>query len=211
METGIYLTIASVFALLIAIYRESTIGICITKPLASLGFLITAVYAGALNTNYGTAVLAALVLSWWGDVLLIPKSKKIFLLGILSFLLGHVGFIVSFAIRGIYFDWALYAASVVLPLAFIIAKWLLKHVDGKMKIAVIAYILVIATMVIAAFGAYPSDQLYLLPLAAIMFFVSDLAVARHRFVKASFLNKLWGLPLYYGAQLLFAYSVSVLH
>lgn len=39
-----------------------------------------------------------------------------------------------------------------------------------------------------------------------LFFVSDLAVARHRFVVKSFSNKAWGLPAYYVAQHLLAAS-----
>ena len=41
------------------------------------------------------------------------------------------------------------------------------------------------------------------------FYLSDLAVARDRFVSPGFANALWGLPLYYVAQLLFAYSASL--
>ena len=42
------------------------------------------------------------------------------------------------------------------------------------------------------------------------FFVSDLAVAREQFVSEGFVNKTWGLPLYYAAQLLFAVSPRLL-
>ena len=41
-----------------------------------------------------------------------------------------------------------------------------------------------------------------------MFFVSDLAVTRNRFVVPESMDWLWGLPLYYAAQLFLAYSVS---
>ena len=46
-----------------------------------------------------------------------------------------------------------------------------------------------------------------LALAAAGFALSDVSVARDRFGRESFLNRLWGLPLYYGAQCLFAVSV----
>ena len=36
----------------------------------------------------------------------------------------------------------------------------------------------------------------------------DLAVARHRFVKASFINRAAGLPTYYAAQMLLALTVG---
>jgi uncharacterized membrane protein YhhN len=40
-----------------------------------------------------------------------------------------------------------------------------------------------------------------------MFAISDIAVARDRFVRQSLTNKIWGIPLYYLAQVLFAISV----
>lgn len=42
-----------------------------------------------------------------------------------------------------------------------------------------------------------------------MFWCSDLAVARDRFIAPGFVNRLWGLPLYYAAQVAFAWSVAV--
>jgi uncharacterized membrane protein YhhN len=43
---------------------------------------------------------------------------------------------------------------------------------------------------------------------ASLFFLSDLAVARHRFVARSFWNKLWGQPAYFAGQLLIAWSLA---
>jgi hypothetical protein len=48
-------------------------------------------------------------------------------------------------------------------------------------------------------------------IGAVAFYVSDLAVARQRFVRQQVLNRLWGLPLYYGAQLLLASSIGLRH
>jgi len=58
-------------------------------------------------------------------------------------------------------------------------------------------------MVAFAFGVFPSAGLALLA-GALSFYVSDLAVARDRFVAPGFSNRLWGLPLYYGGTLLLA-------
>ena len=41
-----------------------------------------------------------------------------------------------------------------------------------------------------------------------MFVVSDLAVARDNFVTPGFTNRLSGLPLYYGGQLLLAWAAG---
>ena len=43
---------------------------------------------------------------------------------------------------------------------------------------------------------------------AIVFAASDVAVARDRFVARSFVNRAWGLPAYYAAQLVLAWSVN---
>lgn len=49
-------------------------------------------------------------------------------------------------------------------------------------------------------------RLPVLLVAPLAFFVSDLAVARDRFVEPGFVNRFVGLPLYYGAQIVFAAS-----
>ncbi len=47
--------------------------------------------------------------------------------------------------------------------------------------------------------------------SAVAFFLSDLCVARERFLVSSLWNKAFGLPLYFGAQLGFAwFGVQVL-
>jgi hypothetical protein len=42
----------------------------------------------------------------------------------------------------------------------------------------------------------------------VSFYLSDLSVARDRFVVTEFNNKLWGWPLYFGAQLVLAATVA---
>ena len=48
----------------------------------------------------------------------------------------------------------------------------------------------------------------MLLLGAVLFLLSDLSVARDRFVAPGFVNRLWGLPFYYGGQVLLAASVA---
>ena len=49
----------------------------------------------------------------------------------------------------------------------------------------------------------------LIAVGAIAFTISDLFVARERFVQTGFANGAIGLPLYFGSQLLLAYSVTL--
>ena len=76
-----------------------------------------------------------------------------------------------------------------------------------MKTPVSTYLAVISLMVALGAGAFGADRMPILLAAPIAFYLSDLAVARDRFVQRSFVNRVWGLPLYYTAQLLFAVSV----
>jgi uncharacterized membrane protein YhhN len=89
-----------------------------------------------------------------------------------------------------------------------VLRWLTPHVPGGMRAAVRAHVVVICTMVACAVGTYVRAGGAGLLAGALMFFVSDLAVARERFVDHEFVNKTWGLPLYYGGQLLLAASVT---
>jgi hypothetical protein len=44
---------------------------------------------------------------------------------------------------------------------------------------------------------------------ALLFYLSDLFVARDRFIKNESLNRFVGLPMYYGGQFLLAFSVGL--
>ena len=48
----------------------------------------------------------------------------------------------------------------------------------------------------------------LVPAGALLFYLSDLAVARDRFVVRRFASRAWGLPAYYLAQVLLALTLG---
>jgi uncharacterized membrane protein YhhN len=201
-------TAAAVAALLVAERRGFRAGVWIAKPLASSGFVALAWVCGASGTGYGRWVLAALVLGWLGDVLLIPKGAKgSFAAGLASFLLGHLAFVVAFLVRGTEWPWLAGGALAVGAIAAPVLRWLAPHVPASLRAPVAAYVAVISAMVVAAAGAFGAGAGGRLLAGALGFFASDLAVARERFVQKSFANKLWGLPLYYASQLLLAGTV----
>jgi hypothetical protein len=63
-------------------------------------------------------------------------------------------------------------------------------------------------MCVAAAGHAAAAGRWAVLAGALLFALSDLAVARDRFVHAGFANKLWGWPTYFGAQLLLAWTVA---
>jgi len=200
----------AVIGFLLSEYRGWRPGVWVAKPLASTGFVALALAAGATETPYGLAVLVALVLCWLGDVFLIPKgATALFLVGLVSFLLGHVGFVVAFTLCAPDPRWMALAAVLVLPPALVVLRWLRPHLPAKMRLPVVAYVVVISLMVVTAAGAAAASGRGAIALGAACFYLSDLHVARHRFVSASFWNKSWGLPLYYAAQLILASTVNL--
>ena len=198
-----------VAALLAAEYRELRAGVWLAKPLAACCFVGLALQQGALDSSYGICVLAALVASWWGDVLLIPNdSPRSFRAGLLCFLTGHLGFVVAFLLRGVSPTATLIAAPLVGLAGFAVLRWLRPQVPDEMQIPVTAYVVVIGAMLGLAIGTVAEVWSSFAILGATMFCISDLAVARDRFVMASFWNGAWGLPLYFAGQLLLAASVA---
>lgn len=198
----------AVAALLVAERAGFRPGIWVTKPLAALCFVNAALSWGALDTPYGWLVLAGLGFSLVGDVLLIPRSRAVFEIGVGSFLLAHVAYTLAFFVRGVsIWGVGLAIALAGLPLALVL-RWLSPHVAAEMRGTVYAYMAVITIMVAAALGLALDGGPLLALAGAVAFYLSDLSVARDRFVVESFVNRLWGLPLYFAAQLMIAASVA---
>lgn len=198
------LTAAALAVMLLAVKRGHQPLRAIAKTLASTGFLGVAVAGGAAETPYGRTALAALALCWLGDVLLLWRHRGVFLAGLVSFLAGHVVFGVAFAGLGVSGAWIGGAAAAGVLVGAAVLRWLLPHLRGVMRGAVVAYVVVIVAMVALAAGAVGGGATPWLLAAAIAFFVSDLGVARHRFVEEAFINRALGLPLYYTAVTILA-------
>ena len=174
------------------------------KAVASLGFVAAALAAGAPGSPWGRYILVALVLSLAGDLLLVSHRAAMFRAGLFAFLAAHLAFCAAFLQHGIDVRSCAIALAPLALVAAFVARWLLPRVDRKMRGPVVAYMVVISAMVALAAGVAPDRPLALA--AAVAFFASDLSVARDRFVAPGFTNRLWGLPLYYLAQLAFAYT-----
>lgn len=208
MIPWILLTLIATLVLVVAEANDRTLWKTISKPVASIGFVLAAHAAGALSTPYGRVMIVALAFCLVGDLLLLPESKRAFVAGLGSFLVGHLAFAFAFRERGIDGRWALTALLAIVPLAILVLRWLHPHTHGAMRIAVAAYILAIVAMFSTAAGTTGAHGDWRIFAGALLFLVSDLAVARNRFVRRAAINRIAGLPLYYAAQLLLASSVA---
>jgi len=179
------------------------------KAAASSGLIALAFASGAADSSYGRLVLVALALGWIGDVALAIDRPNWFTVGLAAFLLSHLAYVAAFQVHGL----RAIAAAVTLGLlalpAGAVGRWLLPHVPRDLRVPVIAYIAVITVMVAAATGSASDGIPWPVLPAALTFYVSDLAVARDKFVSPGFANRAIGLPLYYTAQILFAVSTGM--
>ncbi len=190
--------------------RDWQPGVWLFKPLASASFLWAALAWGAMDSTYGRLVLGALSLCAVGDVLLIPGGRgRAFLLGIGSFLLGHLVFVVAFVSLDISKAGVAGGAFAVSVVALLVWNWLRPKLPSGFRVPVITYLVVIGVMVAVAMGVAFGAGMVLVGIGAVMFAASDLSVARRRFIASRFIEQLWGLPSYFGAQFLLASTVAV--
>lgn len=201
--------IVTVVALAVVLYTEyraspNLVLHAVAKGAASAGFIGAAITMGAFDTIYGKTLFLALAWCFAGDLLLVFKgSRTAFMFGIAAFLMGHIGYVMVFRMRGVDLTAALLSGIGLAVAAFVIWRWLFPYLQGGMRGAVMVYIAVITLMVAFAVGTVVAVPAPLPLVAAVLFWLSDITVARQRFVRPSFWNRALGLPFYYAAQFLF--------
>ncbi len=178
------------------------------KVAASTSFVAIALVNGAAATAYGWAILAALIFSWLGDMLLLSRKSMIFLTGMATFFIAHVAFSAAFAMKPV--SIGIFAAGLAATGVFgaVILRWLWPFLRGPYRFAVPLYLAAIMVMVSLAVAASVAALPPIVALGAVAFALSDISVARDRFIERDVFNKAWGLPLYYLAQVIFAISVA---
>lgn len=214
MVTGIVLGLA--VALLVGLVNAEKTKqpkrILVFKIPLSLLFLVAWTLQPAQHSCFAGLILIALLFCLGGDVLLALGSRGTFLLGLVSFLMGHVMYAAAFFMVGKVGPLMAVGVMLLMVAAAFTWRWLEPHLEN-MKIPALAYIVVISIMVCGAFGiignstipAYARGSVFA---GAILFYISDLFVARQRFVVSAHVNRMVGLPLYYAGQFLLAFSAA---
>lgn len=182
------------------------------KPLTSALFVLAALWRGP-GTRYDWLVVAGLVLSMAGDVSLIRRERNWFLAGLVAFLLGHVAYIMAFGTRAALLVLHPAAMAAFAALSLVVFVRLRPHL-GRMRWPVAAYIVVITLMLMSAWAVVlapggRAGAAWLIACGATLFYVSDLSVARDRFIPGSgFANRATGLTFYYTAQFMLAFTIG---
>lgn len=195
--------------------RPASGGRLLTKTALSSLFVAAALAGPPADPDYFRLILAGLLLCLAGDVFLVFFSRpRLFLAGLLAFLAGHVCYSIAFLTLAWPARGSLIAIAALLTLSGGVFVWLRPRL-GQMLVPVIAYIAVITLMVIGALSLMENESRdgtgrVLALTGAFLFYLSDLFVARQRFATPSYLNRLLGLPLYFAAQFLIAFSTRFL-
>jgi uncharacterized membrane protein YhhN len=207
---SIIVCVSAVACLLVAEWADSAIAKAAAKMSAATAFLAMALACGALESSFGLTLLGGLVLCWIGDACLLSRGQSTgFLIGIGAFLFGHIAYAIAFYQLGLDPIGLMLGGMVVAVLAAVLFRWLVPRVPEDFSIPVMSYLGVISLMVVTSIGAVAAGAPVILFVGAVVFAISDIFVARERFVRTGFVNSAVGLPAYFGAQLLIAYSAGV--
>jgi uncharacterized membrane protein YhhN len=164
--------------------------------------------------SYYLFLLIGLLFCLMGDLCLALPQKKMFLLGLVAFLIGHVFYILGFFSVASTSQWTWVGSLIVILVSGLVYFWLKPHL-GSFNLPVLFYVIVISVMVSGAWSILADSDLVfsgrIMAFAgALSFYFSDVFEARDRFLRKQFLNRLAGLPMYYTGQFLLAFSVGFL-
>ena len=206
------MAIALLFGLIGAEKNGATDRILLFKAPLSLLFIVAWWHLPYPNSFVSTLVGAALTCCFCGDILLAFGVRITFLLGLVSFLMGHLLFATTFFVTGTIGPGMAIGAMLMVLAAGIIWRWLAPHLDD-MTAPVLAYLVVISIMVCSAWSILSSTHIphkarIGILIGASLFYLSDIAVARQRFVISDHWNRVLGLPLYYAAQFTLVFSLA---
>lgn len=141
------------------------------------------------NIDIHIMLLISLFFMWIGDVALISKTKEHVLIGIVTFMIGHIFYIITF----------LHDFTTIVPLkllilipyfiySFFITKTLLNYVKKDMMPITIIYIGIILFMSLSAYFRYPSIigmKYYLTWIGTLAFMCSDTILSFQIYAKGT--------------------------
>jgi uncharacterized membrane protein YhhN len=216
LPLGILLITLPIF--LMAEFRSRKQIILPLKMICSLSFIAIGVLGILLGgeqapTGYQVLMVIGMIFSLLGDLALVWKEgRRPFMLGLGAFLLAQALYSAAFSLANGFSAWdALFFALLV---AIPITAYRFLDMDvGKMKIPVIAYMVVIAFMFAKALSSLYLNGItmpagWLVPLGGGLFYLSDGFIALYRFHrKQPKVFRALNLPIYYVSQALLAVSL----
>ena len=177
------------------------------KPATLVALIGVAGALGAPGSTAGIWLLVALAFGLLGDVMLLGDSTARFQAGLAAFLVGHLGYVVCFAVLGLdQWSW-FYLGVVVMVAALVATRQVLPTVhrsDGPALSAPVAvYMVVISAMTLTAWLTGE----WLVALGATVFVSSDATLAFNRFVRPLSWARVAIMVTYHAGQALIVLGV----
>lgn len=174
----------------------------IGKPMAT-AILVLLVSRGdrSIDPRLRRSVLAGLAFSLAGDVLLM-LSPKLFVGGLLAFLVAHLCFLRAFTIDTRLFARPL-ALVVLAAVGAAILSFLWSGLAPPLRVPVIAYVVVLVAMAaqaVSRWQVHPGPRTRAAAVGGVLFVVSDALLAIDRFRAPIVAAPLWVLGTYWAAQ-----------
>jgi uncharacterized membrane protein YhhN len=150
--------------------------------------LVLCIYLFGVGVNgIDWPIIMALIFAWIGDVLLIRITNILwFKLGLASFLIGHIFYIIAMHGTTLEYNIPVLAVSIIIAVCFCIVAYKVVRPGKQMRIPVIAYEIIIMTMAVSAaqfFLSHESISGILVFAGSISFVVSDTLLALRTFRK----------------------------
>ena len=172
----------------------------VTKPLTLVLLIGVAVALDPFDSGVRSWMVAGLVLSLAGDVFLLGEGKKWFIGGLVSFLLGHVAYVIAMQSQYDSLPSLLLGLAVVALCIATAGRIIVTQVREKglseMVGPIVGYLVVISAMVVAAFGTAAPWAIA----GALLFYTSDATLAWNRFVEPRRILHLIVMVTYHLAQ-----------
>lgn len=157
-----------------------------------------------VESKYKPLLVISLLFSLAGDIVLDIDRERLFMIGLVVFLIAHIIYIVLFLKSSI-----ISKKSIPLIIPVIIYSlallWLFRNIEGFMKYGVFLYIIIISAMTCAAafFRNNRKGIISLLPfIGAVVFMISDTVIALNKFLIPFEFYYMINLSTYFLAQLL---------
>jgi uncharacterized membrane protein YhhN len=198
-----------------AVHLRSKPAEYLAKPGCMVFLVLAALAIDPVDDGARTALVAALVLSVLGDVLLMLPGRQpdtpgpnLFVAGLASFLLAHVAYVVGFLLEGVEAGGLALGLVPVALVALTVGRRVVAAVragdEPELATPVTAYVAVISAMLLFAFGTGDARAM----VGACLFAGSDSLIAWQRFVRP----RPWGpvtiIVTYHLAQALLVVSFT---
>lgn len=196
----------------VAVGRERKMLEYVCKPLTMVAFIAAAIELEPVDSSQRAWFVAALVFSMLGDIFLMLPDRDLgpadtFTLGLASFLLGHIAYVVGFLGRGVGSTWVIVALLATPPILMVIGGPVIRGAraqDPRLGVAVTVYMVVLVVMLDVAWWSGVATAMA----GALLFVASDAMIGWSRFVKAFRHHRIAIIVTYHLAQAFLVVSIA---